>query len=121
MKRCLVVDDSRVIRKVLCRILGDLRFETEEAEGGLVALEICRRQMPDLIMLDWNLPSMKGIEFLRTLRRERNGSVPLVVFCTTENNVAHITEALGAGANGYIMKPFDRGIIESKLAEVGLI
>ncbi len=121
MKHCLVVDDSRVIRKVACRILGDLRFETDEAEDGAAALEICRRQMPDLILLDWNLPTMNGIEFLRALRREHEGKSPVVVFCTTENDVAHITEALGAGASEYIMKPFDREIIESKLAEVGML
>jgi len=120
MKNCLVVDDSRVIRKVACRILQDLKFATAEAEDGLEALTACRAKMPELILLDWNMPNMNGIEFLKTLRRERDGERPIVVFCTTENDVAHITEALGAGANEYIMKPFDRGIIEAKLAEVGL-
>jgi len=120
MKSCLVVDDSRVIRKVACRILADLGFETGEAEDGVTALEACRLKMPELILLDWSMPNMTGIEFLRSLRREREGEKPVVVFCTTENDVAHITEALGAGANEYIMKPFDRAIIEAKLAEVGL-
>ena len=120
MKHCLVVDDSRVIRKVVCRILEDLHFKTNEAEDGVSALAQCRNQMPELILLDWNLPNMSGIEFLRTLRREQGGDRPVVVFCTTENDIAHISEALGAGANEYIMKPFDRSIIEAKLAEVGL-
>ncbi len=120
MKSCLVVDDSRVIRKVACRILLDLGFETSEAEDGGTALEACRRHMPDMILLDWCMPNMTGIEFLRALRRERDGERPIVVFCTTENDVAHITEALGAGANEYIMKPFDRAIIQAKLVEVGL-
>jgi two-component system chemotaxis response regulator CheY len=120
MKYCLVVDDSRVIRKVACRILATLAFETEEAADGEDALKACRRKMPDAILLDWQMPNMNGIEFLRTLRGERNGSHPVVVFCTTENDVTHITEALGAGADEYIMKPFDRSIIEAKLAEVGL-
>jgi two-component system chemotaxis response regulator CheY len=121
MRNCLVVDDSRVIRKVACRILQDLQFETGEAEDGLTALAACRVKMPELILLDWSMPNMNGIEFLKTLRREQGGAHPIVVFCTTENDVAHITEALGAGANEYIMKPFDRGIIEAKLAEVGLM
>ena len=121
MKNCLIVDDSRVIRKVASRILQDLKFETDEAEDGLSALAACRNKMPELILLDWNMPNMNGIEFLRTLRKERGGDRPVVVFCTTENDIAHITEALGAGANEYIMKPFDRGIIEAKLAEVGLV
>ena len=121
MKTCLVVDDSRVIRKVTCRILRELAFETAEADDGETALLACRSKMPDVILLDWNLPHMNGIEFLKALRGERNGSVPVVVFCTTENDVAHITEALGAGADEYIMKPFDRSIIEAKFAEVGLM
>jgi two-component system chemotaxis response regulator CheY len=121
MKSCLVVDDSRVVRKVTCRILADLGFATSEAEDGVTALEACRGHMPEVILLDWNMPNMSGIEFLKALRRERDGEKPVVVFCTTENDVAHITEALGAGANEYIMKPFDRGIIEAKLAEVGLV
>jgi len=121
MKTCLVVDDSRVIRKVACRILQDLAFETDEAENGAAALMACRRHMPDVILLDWNMPQMSGIEFLRALRSETSGNHPVVVFCTTENDVANITEALGAGADEYIMKPYDRGILEAKLAEVGLI
>lgn len=121
MKSCLVVDDSRVVRKVACRIMSDLGFATEEAEDGVTALEAIRGHMPELILLDWNMPNMTGIEFLRSLRRERGGEQPVVVFCTTENDVAHITEALGAGANEYIMKPFDREILEAKLAEVGMV
>src|ERR1700712_2019157 len=120
MRNCLVVDDSRVIRKVACRILQDLQFETGEAEDGVSALASGRAKMPELILLDWNMPNMNGIEFLKTLRRETGGAHPIVVFCTTENDIGHITEALGAGANEYIMKPFDRGIIEAKLAEVGM-
>ena len=121
MKQCLVVDDSRVIRKVACRILEALSFATEEAEDGAVALQACRRAMPDVILLDWQMPNMNGIDFLRALRSEKQGHRPVVVFCTTENDVAHITEALSAGADEYIMKPFDREIIEAKLAEVGLV
>ena len=121
MKHCLVVDDSRVIRKVACRILADLAFETEEAADGVSALQACRRKMPDVILLDWQMPNMNGIEFLRTLRGEQGGAGPVLVFCTTENDVAHITEALSAGADEYIMKPFDRSIVEAKLAEVGLV
>ncbi len=120
MKSCLVVDDSRVIRKVACRILSDLGFETAEAEDGITALEACRAHMPEMILLDWSMPNMSGVEFLRALRRERAGTKPVVLFCTTEVDTAHITEALNAGANEYIMKPFDREIIEAKLVEVGL-
>ena len=77
--------------------------------------------MPDAILLDWNMPVMNGIEFLRILRKEKKGAEPIVVFCTTENDLKHITEAMQAGANEYIMKPFDREILESKFSEVGLV
>lgn len=121
MKHCLVVDDSSVIRKVARRILEDLDFAIAEAEDGKQALEACRDQMPDAILLDWNMPVMDGLEFLTTLRREAGGDKPVVVFCTTENDVAHITRAIRAGANEYIMKPFDKEIVEAKFQEVGLI
>ncbi len=121
MKSCLVVDDSRVIRKVARRILEDLRFQIEEAGDGLEALQACRRTMPDAILLDWNMPVMSGIDFLRQLRKENGGERPIVVFCTTENDAEHITEALKAGANEYIMKPFDGDILHSKFSEAGLI
>jgi two-component system chemotaxis response regulator CheY len=121
MKTCLVVDDSSVIRKVARRILEGLEFQIVEAEDGEQALEACRHRLPDAILLDWNMPKMDGYEFLRLLRRLPGGDGPRVVFCTTENDVAHIARALHAGANEYIMKPFDREIVQSKFQEVGLL
>lgn len=121
MKRCLIVDDSRVVRKVARRIVEDLKFATEEAADGNEALTACRNHMPDAVLLDWNMPVMNGIDFLRALRREPGGEAPIVVFCTTENDMEHISEAIRSGANEYIMKPFDSEIIESKFAEVGLV
>lgn len=121
MKTCLVVDDSRVIRKVARRILEGMAFEVEEAEDGSVALNACRRSMPDAVLLDWNMPVMDGIEFVRKLRHDPGGDRPVVVFCTTETDMNMIAEALEAGANEYIMKPFDADIVSSKFAEVGLI
>lgn len=121
MKHCLVVDDSRVVRRVARRILEELQFEISEAEDGKIALDACRLSMPDAILLDWNMPNMTGIEFLRALRRERGGDKPVVVFCTTENDMSFINAAMEAGANEYVMKPFDKEIIESKFSEVGLV
>jgi two-component system chemotaxis response regulator CheY len=121
MRTCLVVDDSSVIRKVARRILEGLDFEIVEAEDGVQALELCRHRMPEAILLDWNMPKMDGYEFLRQLRKLPGGDAPKVVFCTTENDVAHIARALHAGANEYIMKPFDKEIVEAKFQEVGLI
>ncbi|HZS85749.1 MAG TPA: response regulator [Stellaceae bacterium] len=121
MKSCLIVDDSRVVRKVARRILEDLAFSIEEAEDGKLAMEACQRKMPDAILLDWNMPVMNGIDFLRELRRTPGGDAPVVVFCTTENDIKHIQEAVGAGANEYIMKPFDIDIIQAKFQQVGLL
>jgi len=121
MKHCLIVDDSRVVRTVAGRIVKDLSFEVSEAGDGAEALRQCREQMPDAILLDWNMPTMNGLDFLRALRREDGGKGPVVVFCTNENDAEHISEAIRSGADEYIMKPFDAEIVESKFAEVGLI
>lgn len=121
MKHCLVVDDSSVIRKVARRILEKFEFRITEAEDGQQALDQCKQGMPDAVLLDWNMPVMDGYEFLKELRALPGGDVPKVVFCTTENDVAHIARALRAGANEYIMKPFDQEIVEAKFQEVGLI
>jgi len=121
MKTCLVVDDSRVIRKVARKIIEELEFECVEAADGAEALEACRKQMPQAVLLDWNMPVMNGLDFVKALRREEGGDKPVVVFCTTENDMAHITEALRAGADEYVMKPFDGDIIESKFQQTGLL
>jgi two-component system chemotaxis response regulator CheY len=121
MKHCLVVDDSAVIRKVARRILEELSFTSSEAENGREALDQCRMTMPDAVLLDWNMPVMDGIAFLVALRKEQDGASPKVIFCTTENDIEHITRAISAGANEYIMKPFDRDIVEAKFREVGLL
>ena len=119
MRSCLVVDDSKVIRKVARNILEALHFSVREAENGREALIRCEEDMPDLVLLDWNMPIMGGIEFLRTLRQRSFDSQPKVVFCTTETDAAHIRAAIDAGANEYVMKPFDRETLEIKLQIAG--
>ena len=121
MKHCLVVDDSAVIRKVARRILEELRFSATEAENGREALDQCRESMPDVVLLDWNMPVMDGIAFLVALRKEQGGNDPKVIFCTTENDMAHIEMAISSGAQEYIMKPFDEDILIGKLCQVGLL
>jgi two-component system, chemotaxis family, chemotaxis protein CheY len=121
MKTCLVVDDSSVVRKIARRILEEMDFEITEAEDGAQALEVCRNTMPTAVLLDWNMPVMDGYEFLGQLRQLPGGELPKVVFCTTENGMDHISRALHAGANEYIMKPFDKDIVAAKFQEVGLV
>ncbi|RZF66355.1 response regulator [Sphingomonas populi] len=120
MKTCLVVDDSKVIRKVARHILETLNFRVTEASDGRQALDACLESAPDVVLLDWNMPVMSGMDFLRALRDADVPRRPKVVFCTTENGMAHIRAAIEAGADEYVMKPFDRETLESKLQIVGL-
>jgi two-component system chemotaxis response regulator CheY len=120
-RTCLVVDDSRVVRKVARRILEGQGFSVVEAQDGREALESCRAAMPGCVLLDWNMPVMDGLEFLRTLRAEFGPDKPPVVFCTTENDVSHIELAISNGAQEFIMKPFDEDILVGKFTQVGLL
>jgi two-component system chemotaxis response regulator CheY len=120
-RTCLVVDDSRVVRKVARRILETHGFAVAEAEDGLLALEACRRGLPGCVLLDWNMPVMTGIEFLVALREEFGPANPPVVFCTTENDIARIEQAIRCAAQEFIMKPFDEDILIGKFAQVGLL
>lgn len=120
-KSCLIVDDSRLIRSVTRRMIEDLFGSIEEAENGQLALDACIKQMPTVVILDWNMPVMTGIEFLKKLRSLESANQPKVIFCTTENELSKIQEAIGSGADEYIMKPFDREILEAKLVQVGVL
>ena len=121
MTQILVVDDSNVIRKVARRIFEGLHLETSEADNGQVGLEICATAMPDAILVDWQMPVMDGFAFLEELRRMPGGRKPKVLFCTTENDAAHMARAVQCGATDTIMKPFDKDILRSKLEDIGLI
>ena len=117
MKSCLIVDDSSVVRKVARRILEDMDFIVDEAEDGQEAFDKCRQEMPDYILLDWQMPIMSGLEFLKLLRAYVGGTTPREIYCVTEYDVGQIALAKKAGANEYMMKPFDREILEGMFAE----
>jgi two-component system chemotaxis response regulator CheY len=126
MKTCLVVGDSRVIRKIARSILEEMDFQITEAADGGQALQACQHELPDAVLLDWNMPVVDGYEtdgheFLGHLRRLPGGERSKVAFCTSENNLDHISRALRAGANEYIMKPFNKDIVAAKFLEVGLL
>ncbi len=121
MKTCLIVDDSRMIRRVASRIVRDLGFETSDAINGQDALDKCLIEMPDAILVDWAMPVMDGFDFVKKLRDLPGGDEPTIVFCTAVRDVERIVDALAIGADEYIMKPFDSDIIESKFALAGLV
>lgn len=121
MTKCLVVDDSGVIRKLASRMLADLGIQTAEAENGAVAYERCVADMPDVVLLDWNMPVMDGMEFLKKLRGAAFPKQPKVLFCTTESEFSKISAAISEGADEYIMKPFDEEILASKLRLIGAL
>ena len=120
-RTCLIVDDSRIIRKVARRIVEGLGFEVDEAADGSEALAFCGGVIPEVILLDWSMPVMDGMTFLRRLRALPGGMAPKVLFCTIETRADRIAEALSAGADDYVMKPFDGEILTSKFAEVGAV
>lgn len=118
---CLVVDDSMVVRKVARRMLEAMGFAVTEAPDGAKALEACRAALPDGVLLDWNMPVMDGITFLRQARAEFGPDKPCIVLCTTEGEMTRILEAIEAGAQEYIMKPFNEEILREKLEQAGLL
>jgi two-component system chemotaxis response regulator CheY len=118
MAHCLIVDDSRVIRTVARRIFEELHFVTGEAEDGMAALRACRERMPDLILLDWCMPGMSGVELVRSLRAQPDGTRPIILISTTEMDAGEIAHAAAAGIDDYLMKPFDRETLSAKLAEL---
>ncbi len=120
-RRILVVDDSRVVRKIARQILQDAGLIVDEAVDGADALRHARDRLPDAMLLDWNMPVMNGIECLRALRAQFGAEQPIVILCTTENEPDFIVSAIEAGAQEYIMKPFDDAILLGKLEQLGLL
>ena len=122
MAHALVVDDSRAVRKLLAQTLGDLGYETSEAENGKTALAVLQActTPPELILTDWNMPEMNGLDLLKAVRNKPEyHSVPIVMV-TTETEMEHMAAALEAGANEYVMKPFTRDILADKLRLAGI-
>jgi len=120
-RRCLLVDDSRVIRKLARRIIEGLGYEVTEAENGEEALGKYRSTHPDLILVDWNMPVMSGMEFVTSLRAMQGDERPKVVFCTTNSDTGDIRKGIEAGADEYIIKPFNESSLKAKLERIGAV
>ena len=118
-KTCLIVDDSRVIRKVSTKIVTALGYKPIEAQDGMEALARCKRAMPDFVITDWDMPEMDGLEFVKQLRAIPTSKPPLVMFCTSKGKAADVHAGIKAGADDYIVKPFDEAALKAKLERLG--
>lgn len=121
MTTCLIVDDSKIVRKVVRRIVEVFGFTILEAENGQEAVDQTRANTVDVIILDWNMPVMDGMECMKTIRADPSVHQPKIIFCTTENEFSKIQQAMMNGADEYVMKPFDEAIIAGKLSQLGII
>jgi len=120
--KALVVDDSRAMRLILARALEPLGFSVQEAVDGEEALELIRAGLvPALVLVDWNMPKVSGIEVVRALADHPARSAMRVVMVTTETEVDHVAQALGTGADEYLMKPFTKEAVAEKLGVLGLV
>ncbi len=120
MPRALVVDDSRAIRMIVCRTLRELGYETGEAGDGREALNVLERSGPvDLVLADWNMPEMDGLQLLQAIRRHPAYKEIPVIMVTTEAELEQMAAALESGASEYIMKPFTKEILLDKLRMAG--
>ena len=117
----LVIDDSRAIRLILGRMLRELGFEVDEATNGREGLAASTAgSTPELVLVDWNMPEMTGIEFVTAVRQPPYSSTARSMMVTTETEVPQMVRALEAGADEYVMKPFTRESIVEKLQLLGL-
>lgn len=121
MKTCLIVDDSKIVRKVVRRIIEPMNFNILEAENGQEAVDHAKNNKVDVVILDWNMPVMDGMQCMKEIRGNSGIHQPKIIFCTTENEFAKIQEAMMNGADEYVMKPFDETIIAGKLRQLGII
>ena len=119
--RALIIDDSRGMRSILRRMLQQLGFNTEEAANGREGLDRLQQNgAPELVLVDWNLPVMNGLEFIRAARADRAYDAVPLLMVTTETELSQITLAIESGANEYMMKPFTQEIMRDKLELLGL-
>ena len=121
--RALVIDDSRAMRMILCRALTGLGFEVDQAGDGEQALAVMRSggELPDVCLIDWNMPVMNGLEFIVEVRKQREWRQITLMMVTTESEHSQIVRALAAGAHEYVIKPFTTEAIADKLSMLGLV
>lgn len=121
MKNCLVVEDSALMRQISVRLLKELGVEPREAEAAAAAIDMCREKKPDAVLLDWDLPAMGALDFLRGVGGFAPDARPAIILVATENDHQQFTLAKAAGAAHHMLKPFDLDTLRTKLAEAGVV
>ena len=121
MKIILIADDSPVIRKIARRIMEDMGFVVAEARDGSEAISICQDNMPDAVIIDWDMPGISGTEVIAQISRMDNSGTSKLIYCTSELLVPEMMKAKRAGASAFLMKPFNRQLLAQKFAEIGLL
>jgi len=119
----MIVDDSRAMRMILRRTLTELGYCASEASNGEEALGLLAQDAgrPSLMLIDWNMPVMGGLDLVKAVRADTRYADIVLVMVTTETEIDHISQALEAGANEYVMKPFTKELVEDKLRSMNLI
>ncbi len=123
MPKAMVVDDSKAIRMILKKALAEVGYEVCEAPNGQEALSVFQRESSDisLVLVDWNMPQMNGLEFVKNIRSDPRYASVVLMMVTTETEIDQMMKALEAGANEYVMKPFTKEIIADKLRLLGVL
>ena len=121
MKIVMIADDSPVIRKVARRLLEDMELVVVEAGDGAQAISMCRDNMPDIMIIDWDMPGRSGVDVVAEITRMPASENSVIFYCTSELNISEMTKAKRAGARGFLMKPFNRKILLRKFMEVGVL
>jgi two-component system chemotaxis response regulator CheY len=118
--RALVIDDSRAMRALLGRLLGEIGFSVDEAGNGREGLEHLQAHgIPDVVLVDWNMPEMSGFEFVQAVRANRDYDAVRLIMVTTETEMTRVVKALGAGLDAYVMKPFTKEAVVEQLERIG--
>lgn len=120
MKRCLIVDDSEIVRKVARTLIESLKFKVDEAANGQEALDACKADMPDIIFLDWHMPGSNSIDLIKGIRQLGVFKRPYILYCMTQNDAGILARATSAGIDDTIAKPFDRASVTAKFAAYAL-
>lgn len=121
MNSCLIVDDSEIIREIISRMVKDLGLEPREAETAGEAVDFCQENKPDVVLLDWDLPSMGALDFLRGAGALEEDKRPTIILCATENDPQQFSLANAAGAKFHLLKPFDQQTLKAELEKAGVL